>query len=245
MRAARLMSGAFEVPFVQVVRFDSGGDGIALPVSYGQLGATAPDLRLACTSLPADAALVVVEDATRDVRVVLPANARFFAYARADAPNGRALGGVCLLDEVPRPLDAVQAEHLTEYAALVADLLHAHVQADQAVARAEAETRFQALSDTVFEALFILDDGIILDANQGAAHLLGLDNPEALIGQDVLAYVPERLAEEVRNRMANAGQYEAAMVRADGTEALVEMSAATFPHDGRALRMTAVRERRL
>ncbi|NNF59684.1 MAG: PAS domain S-box protein [Rhodothermaceae bacterium] len=239
------MSGAFEVPFVQVVRFDGGGDGIALPVSYGHLGTATPDLRLACTSLPADAALVVVEDATRDARLVLPADARFFAYARVDAPDGRVLGGVCLLDEVPRPLDATQAEHLTECASLVADLLHVHAQADQSTARAEAETRFQALSDTVFEALFILDGGIILDANDYAAQLLGLDNVEALIGRDMLAYVPERLIADVRDRLSIGGRYEAAMVRADGSEAQVEVSAATFPHDGRALRVTAVRERRV
>ena len=239
------MSGAFEVPFVQVVRFDGGGDGIALPVSYGRLGAAVPDLRLACTALPADAALVVVEDATRDARLVLPPDARFFAYARVEAPNGRALGGVCLLDEVPRPLDTMQAERLTDYAALVADLLQAHLQVEQATALAEAETRFQALSDTVFEALFILDDGIILDANDHAAQLLGLDSVEVLIGRDVLDYVPERLTEAMRGQLARAGRYAAALVRTDGTEAPVEVSAATFPHDGRTLHVTAVRERRV
>src|SRR5690606_13689964 len=73
-RIARLAAAVFGVPYAQVLRFDGGGDGVAAaPVALGHLGGATPDLRLACASIPTDAALVVVEDATRDARLVIPA----------------------------------------------------------------------------------------------------------------------------------------------------------------------------
>lgn len=239
-RIARLASALFEVPFAQVVRF-SGGDGIAAePTSYGHLDGHTPDLRLACAALPADAAIVVVEDAAKDARVALPEGARFLAFARAEAADGHAVGALCLLDDTPHRFSAQSNERLADLAVLTADAIMA---AARARALVEAEARFLALSETVFDALFILDDGVILDANDGAAHLFGHDAPEALIGCSVLDLVPERLVEEVQARLAESGRYEAAICHTEGHEVPVEVRAETFPHSGRLLRVTAVRPR--
>ena len=239
---ARLAAGTFRVPFVQIVRFGNGGDGMAaVPTSYGALGEAIPDLRLACTALPADAALVVVEDATRDARMVLPSDARFFAYARIEAADGRILGGVCLLDDAPRHLDAAQSEHLADIAALSADVMEAREQVSEAEARAEAEARFQALSDTVFDALLILDGSTILDANEQAAALLGVHSAEALIGQTVLDYIPLRLQQVVQVQLAEPGRYETVLAQVDAREAPIQLRVATFPYSGRTLSVTAVR----
>jgi PAS domain S-box-containing protein len=238
-RLARLAAAAFAVPFAAVVRFGDGGDGVAAePVSHGRLGGATPDLRLTCATLPPDAALVVVEDAAKDARLLLPAEARFFACARAEAADGRALGAVCLLDDAPRPLSTAATEQLADLAALAALALDA---AALAGACAQAEARFQALSDAVFDALLILEAGVVLDANERAADLFGYNSAEALIGRSILDLVPDHLVREVEMRLAIAGRHEAAVLRADGTTVPVEMSASMFPHQGRLLRVTAVR----
>lgn len=238
-RVARLAAAAFAVPFAAVVRFGGGGDGVAaLPVSWGRLGAAVPDPRLACASLPADAALVVVEDAAKDARILLPAEARFFACARADGADGHALGAVCLFDDTPRALAPAETERLADLAALAAVAVEAAGLAD---ACAQAEARFQALSEATFDALLILEAGVVLDANDRAARLFGYDDPDALVGRALLDLVPDRLVEEVELRFGITGRHEAAVLRADGTEVPVEVSATAFPHQGRLLRITAVR----
>ncbi|HLT48533.1 MAG TPA: PAS domain S-box protein [Rubricoccaceae bacterium] len=237
-RVARLAAATFAVPFAAVVRFGAGGDGVAAPVSWGRLGAAVPDPRLACASLPADAALVVVEDAAKDARVLLPAEARFFACARADGTNGHALGAVCLLDDTPRTLAPAETERLADLAAFAALALEAAALTD---ACAQAEARFQALSEATFDALLILEAGVVLDANDRAAELFGYADVDALIGRSLLDLVPDHLLEEVELRLGITGRHEAAVLRADGTEVPVEVSATAFPHQGRLLRITAVR----
>ena len=240
-RVVRLAAAAFAVPCATIVRF--GGEGVAAePVGHGGLGTAPPDLRLACASIPADAAVVVVEDAAKDARLRLPAEARFFAYARAEAADGRALGAVCLLDDTPRRLSTAEAERLADLAALAAHALgEAASSAALALALAQAEARFQALSEAVFDALLIMEAGVVLDANDRAADLFGYASPEALIGRSILDLVPGRLAEEVEVRLGVTGRHEAAVLRADGIEVPVEVSATEFPHQGRLLRVTAVR----
>ncbi|MDX1420119.1 MAG: hypothetical protein R3181_09140, partial [Rubricoccaceae bacterium] len=154
-RLARLAAAAFSVPFTAVVPF-GGGDGVAVaPAQAGHLGAATPDPRLACASLPGDAALVVVEDAAKDARFLLPPEARFFACARAETADARVLGAVCLFDEHPRALSTAETEQLLDLAALAALALDS---AALAGACAQAEARFQALSEATFDALLILED---------------------------------------------------------------------------------------
>jgi len=237
-RIARLAAAVFGVPYAQVLRFDGGGDGVAAaPVAHGHLGGATPDLRLACASIPTDAALVVVEDATRDARLVIPADASFFAFARAETAAGQTMGALCLLDAMPHVFTGVETEYLTDLAALVAEALAPR----PSPALADAEARFQALSEVVFDALLITEAGLILDVNDRAAALLGVGDPERLIGRPVTDLVPERLAEEVRARMNEGGRYDAVVVREDGAEVPVEVQARTFPHDGRLLRVAAFR----
>ena len=48
----------------------------------------------------------------------------------------------------------------------------------------ESEARFKTLSSVTSEGLMIHENGIILDANQAFAHLLGYETPEELIGMN-------------------------------------------------------------
>ena len=236
-RVARLAVTTFKVPFAQVVCFGDVGGGVQ-PVSHGTLGGTMPDLRLACSSLPPDASLVVIEDGAKDARLVLPGDARFFAYAHAEDADGTLLGGLCLLDDTPRQLVAAETDALTDLAALAADAL---IHGGHLTAKNDAEARFRALSEAVFDALFIVDDGVILDANDAAAELLGFESADTFIGRPLLDFIAKDSAETLAAQMATPGRYPAAFICADESICLAEVSATLFPHDGRSLRVTAVR----
>jgi PAS domain-containing protein len=178
-RVLRVAAGMFEAPYAQLVPFDE-----SHPVSVGLLGDAEPDLRPMGQRIPPGAALVVVEDAERDARFdsVLPAGARFFAWAVLPSDSGEEGAGpaaLAVLDVRPHPV--ASAERLLDLAALAADLLRT---ADAEERWAEAEARFQALGDLVSDAVVIADaDGAVLDANDRAAALLGCADPDDLVGR--------------------------------------------------------------
>jgi signal transduction histidine kinase len=83
--------------------------------------------------------LFVVEDALLDERfrdnplVIAPPKIRFYAGAPVHAPNGERLGTLCLLDRVPRVLQAEQREALS--------VLRGHVETVIALRQRNAELR--------------------------------------------------------------------------------------------------------
>jgi len=211
-RVVRLAAWAFGAPFAQLIRFGPGA-----PISHGTLGTATPDLRALGTRLPPGAAVVVVEDAARDSRFVgaLPADARFFAWASAEA-GGEVLGALAVLDTEPHP--PVPGEYLLELASVAADLLRG---ADAETRCAEAEARFQALGELVSDAVVVADpDGLVLDVNDRAAELLGSDAPDSLLGRPLV------------DLLDAAGGDGAPGVHADERP---------FPFEGRALRLAVLR----
>lgn len=242
-RIALLAQVVFSVSFVQVIRF-SDGDGVAAdPVSVGHLTGKTPDLRLLCAALPPEAALVVVEDAQKDARQLngLPEKTGFFALVRVEAANGRALGALCIADKSPGVFPSHKAERLADLAALTRMAIEAEAFEVLELQLQESESRFMALSETVFSALLITEEGTILDANEQAAELIGIDNPELLIGRHVTDLVPEEKIDIVQGQLGVSGRYEVPVVHASGHEILVEVQATTFPHAGRILRVAAIR----
>lgn len=242
-RVAQLAKAVFRVHFAQVIRFGD-GDGVAAePISAGTINGRQPDLRLVCAGLPPAATMVVVEDTVKDARKIggLPRPVRFFALARIESEQGRALGAVCIVDDSPRTLSSIQADRLTDLAALAAGVLGAEELASLGSRVAECEARFQALSESVFDALLITAEGVIVDANEQAATLIGIDNHELLIGRHVTDLVPEDKINLVQGQLTVSGRYEVPVVHADGREILVEVQATTFPHEGQSLRVAAVR----
>ncbi|MDX1438908.1 MAG: PAS domain S-box protein [Rubricoccaceae bacterium] len=242
-RIARVAAALFSAPFVQIIRFGDGDGVSAEPVSVGRLNGRRPDLRLVCASLPPAATMVVVEDAVRDGRQLngLPSSTRFFALARVEDRNGRALGAICIADHAPATLSSAQADRLTDLAALTAEVIGTQEIARLTNDLAESAARFRALSETVFSALLITQGGVIVDANEHAATLIGIDDPELLIGRSVIDLVPEDRIELVQKQLGVSGSYEVPVVHADGHEILVEVQATTFPHAGGELRVAAVR----
>ncbi len=181
-RVLRVAAGVFDAPYVQLVPLGTGA-----PLSHGVLGDSTPDLRPLVEHMPPGAALVVVEDASRDARFdgSLPEGARFFAWAVLPSDTGEEGAGpaaLAVLDWKPHP--AAPGERLLDLAALAADLLHSADAVWSAENRwAEAEARFQALGELVSDAVVIADaDGAVLDANDRAAALLGCDADD-LVGR--------------------------------------------------------------
>ncbi len=85
----------------------------------------------------------------------------------------------------------------------------------------ESEERFRNLTRAGFEGIMIHEDGLIIDANQRFADMLGFRNPEMLVGKsalDVLTFAPES-----RNRFRKAltefsdAPFEITVKRQDGS----------------------------
>ncbi|HYE95399.1 MAG TPA: PAS domain-containing protein [Rubricoccaceae bacterium] len=241
-RLARLAANAFGVPLAQAVRYGAGGDGEApKPISHGTLGGGVPDLRLACAALPADAALVVVQDAAKDARLVgvLPPAARFFVLAALEGADGGAHGALCLLDERPREWSALHGEALLDLAAHTADLLGAEARHTAAQASlAEAEARFQALDEAVDVALFVLEDGVVLDANARALSLLGHAHLDDVAGRLLTGLADPAHAPtlDALGASASPAPCEVTLRHAGGEAVPVRMRACPFPYEGRVLR---------
>jgi PAS domain S-box-containing protein len=106
-----------------------------------------------------------------------------------------------------------------------------------------SEERLRRMSEATFEGIAVSENGILIDANEQLARMLGYPLDE-LIGstiQDLAA--PEYrsvVADAVRRR--ETGAYEHLALRKNGTTLLVETRARVFDVDGHTLRITAVRD---
>jgi PAS domain S-box-containing protein len=106
-----------------------------------------------------------------------------------------------------------------------------------------SERRFRNLSEASLEAIVFIEDGIIVDANDALNCLFGYEG-EDLCGRRATDFiVPERRPftdERVRTR--TAGAYETFGLRKDGSTFPIEVNPREFEHDGKTLRVSAVRD---
>jgi two-component system, cell cycle sensor histidine kinase and response regulator CckA len=160
-------------------------------------------------------------------------------------PREAALGGALILRAVePRQPLAPEDVDLVE---LLADvLLHTLVRqrAERELHRARARGR--ALAEASFEALVVHNGRAILDCNQAACDLVGLDR-EQLIGQPVPGrlIVPEE-AGGVIERIASGfeGSYGTTVLHRDGSGIPAEVGIRRIDVAGEPLRAVAVRDLR-
>jgi len=103
-------------------------------------------------------------------------------------------------------------------------------------------SRFRALSETTYEAIFISEKGICIDANEAASNMFGFSHNEliGIFGTDVVA---EESKELVKNNMiAGIGEpYEGVALRKDGSKFQAEFQGKTYNYEGKQVRITAVR----
>lgn len=107
----------------------------------------------------------------------------------------------------------------------------------------DSEHRFRSLSQAAFEGIAIHDRGVIVDANQTLAGMVGYE-PADLIGAGVLDLVaPSSRAQVVeRLQLPSDTPWEIEIRRRDGTMFVAEIRARDFPYLGRSMRVVAVRD---
>jgi PAS domain S-box-containing protein len=106
-----------------------------------------------------------------------------------------------------------------------------------------SEARYRALSEATFEAIFISEKGVCLDANQRAAELFGYDYNElvGIFGTDVIA--PES-KELVKHNMLSGYEkpYDAIAQKKNGTKFHVEIRGKMMKYKDKEVRITVIRD---
>jgi len=110
----------------------------------------------------------------------------------------------------------------------------------------ESEQRFRSLSEAAFEGILIHDKGIIVNANQVFADLIGYRDPKDLIGKnglEILPFTPESLV-RIRTSLGGAltEPFEITVNRPDGSTYPAETQGRDITFKGRQLRVVAMRD---
>ncbi len=107
----------------------------------------------------------------------------------------------------------------------------------------ESEERFKALHNASFGGIFLHDQGVIFECNQGLAEMTGYGTDE-LIGMDGFLLVSPASRELVleKIRSANQNPYEAIGLRKNGEEYPVRIEARIIPYKGRQVRSVEFRD---
>jgi PAS domain S-box-containing protein len=111
------------------------------------------------------------------------------------------------------------------------------------VALAASEARQRALADATFEGIAITHDGVVVDANEQLAALFAAPR-EALLGRELDALLVPATPARARARATpgSEGASERQAIRADGSMFPIEARSRDVVLDGRAVRVTAVRD---
>src|SRR5262245_169614 len=96
----------------------------------------------------------------------------------------------------------------------------------------ESQERWRRISEASFEGIAFSEDGLVVDANEQLARMLGYELDE-LIGKPLAELVTPEV---------EGGLHPHRAVRKDGASVPVEVRARTLASEGRALRVTAIRD---
>lgn len=107
----------------------------------------------------------------------------------------------------------------------------------------ESEIRFKALHNASFGGIFLHDQGVIFECNQGLAEMTGYSTEE-LIGMDGLLLVTpaSRPLVMAKIRSENQKPYEAMGLRKSGEEYPIRIEARIIPYKGRQVRSVEFRD---
>ena len=112
-------------------------------------------------------------------------------------------------------------------------------------ALAASERRNRLLSEATFEGIAFTRAGIILDANEQFARMLGFASVADVVGAAAVALITPETADRVRTAIAEGRTepYEAEALRHDGSRFWAEIQGRAFPYiDGGEARLTAFRD---
>ncbi|HKQ47904.1 MAG TPA: PAS domain S-box protein [Phycisphaerae bacterium] len=113
----------------------------------------------------------------------------------------------------------------------------------------ESEERLRVVLSRAPDAIFLHDGERFLFANDQAAALYGFERSSDLVGRPIWDFIPLARHPIVRERIAKLmvdggvlPSYETVMIRADGTELPIEISAAVCPFHGRSIVQAIARD---
>jgi len=137
----------------------------------------------------------VISDATKDPRfadnplVASAPDIRFYAGVPLRLSSGEAMGTLCVIDRVPRQLDARQTQILLDLGVLVSRELEA-VTLEEALAKsAHNESKYQGILDETTDLIQSVDaQGRLVYANKAMLDTLGYGKTEAL-GMSVFDFI--------------------------------------------------------
>ena len=112
-------------------------------------------------------------------------------------------------------------------------------------ALAMSNRRARVLSEATFEGIAFSRGGVVLDANEQFARLVGYASADTLVGLDALSFIAPESVDRVRTmiREGRTEAYEAEALRRDGTRFWAEVQGRAFPYvDGEEARVTAIRD---
>jgi diguanylate cyclase (GGDEF)-like protein/PAS domain S-box-containing protein len=116
-----------------------------------------------------------------------------------------------------------------------------HRAAEQALR--DSEERLRKFSDATSEGIVFIDNGLIVDCNEAAAHMVRLSAAD-LIGRPNAAFIAPESIEVVVNNIRSRFErpYEVTLLRADGSRFAAELVGKDIVSRGKTLRMTAIRD---
>lgn len=112
------------------------------------------------------------------------------------------------------------------------------------IALQESVDRFKSLTDALFDAIEITQDGIIREINRGFLDTFGYDSVEEVIGRPVSDFVDSEPIEESDRRIQRTveGTYDVVGRKKDGSKIFLEVTRRGHSIDGRPARITALRD---
>jgi diguanylate cyclase (GGDEF)-like protein/PAS domain S-box-containing protein len=225
-----------------------------------------------CAHAIEDAGTFVVGDARQDPRfednplVVGDPHIRFYAGHPLRGPDGNRLGTICVIDQTPRELTAVQRElleFLAGQAEVELELRRAGLEqrearrrlseTEQRLRSAEgalraSEERYRSLVENASMALVVHVDGAIRFANRAAAEVHGYATPEELIGRSILDTVPPDRRADVRaiidrvRRGERVRDLRRTLLRPDGTHITVAVHVTLVTWEGQPAHQVEIRD---
>ena len=240
-------------------RFILGGDetGVMSEGPSGEVLASAKRVPVAnwflVAAMPVDEAFVLIEDMKRYMLevtlflTVLAGGLTWWMIRRELAPMLSAVRTLATLSDTPLTASTPQALPVKahdEIGALIEGFNHLlETLGQRETALRESEERFRALHNASFGGIFIHEEGVILDCNQGLANLTGYSSEELIGMNGYLLLAPEW--RELATRYIREGYeqpYDAQGLRKDGSRYDLSVRAQNIPYKGRVVRVSEFRD---
>ncbi|MGJ8690539.1 MAG: ATP-binding protein [Gammaproteobacteria bacterium] len=249
-RITRIAAAYFETPIALVSLVDESRQWFKSKIGL-DVSETSRDVAF-CAHTILDDETMIIADTLSDSRfaesplVKGDPNIRFYAGAPLRTQRGENLGTLCVIDTVPRTFTQEQVKVLEDLSNLVIDQLElrlTNILAEEELERRtrniellrDNQSRLNAIFNTSYDAIVILDEtGIIESHNLAASQLFGYSGSE-LTGLHAKALIPDSFTERAEqflrgsdtfgaDKIFLSSKYNYVGLRKDGTQFPVELS---------------------